>query len=57
MVGAGSEIMGGNNASTARLLQPFSFTAAIDELSEELASIQQELSFCRKEAHILKTET
>ena len=55
MVGAGAEMMGGQ--SSARLHVPFSFTAALDELSEELTSIQQELSYCKKETHILKTET
>ena len=48
-------MMGGQ--SSARLHVPFSFTAALDELSEELTSIQQELSYCKKETHILKTET
>ena len=55
MVGAGAEIMG-KGQSSARLQQPFSFSAVIDELTDELNSIQQELRECKKEARVLKTE-
>ena len=36
--------------------QPFSFTATLDQIEEDILQLAQETAFCKKEVHILHTE-
>ena len=52
---AGAQQMLATNTSV-RSQQPYSFKASIDQLEEEIMSLAQEVSFCKKEVQILKQE-
>ena len=55
MAMAGASIAGQSNA-TLRSQQPFSFKSAIDQLEDEILELKREVTFCRKEVVVLKTE-